>query len=507
MLAMSADPPDAPIPDVPMDGPLDVPLDVLIVGAGLSGIGAAAEIRRRFPQRSLALLESRARLGGTWDLFRYPGIRSDSDMYTLGFAAKPWRHTRAIVDGPSILNYLREMAQESGIAPLIRYGKQVVAAEWSSARALWTVTVRNAGGELEEWRAKFLQLCTGYYSYSEAHRPSFEGEADFRGRIIHPQFWPEDLDYSRQRVVVIGSGATAVTLVPALAERAAHVTLLQRSPSYIASQPGDDPLARALAPWLPAWLVYPVVRWKNILTSALFYRIARARPRLFRKWLIDLAAASLPPGFPVRKHFAPHYNPWDQRVCAAPNGDLFKEICAGRVSVVTDHIDRFVPEGIKLASGDLLPADLVVTATGLKVQPLGGLRLVVDGKPVEFGDTMVYRGAMLSGIPNMVHTFGYTNASWTLRADLIAHYLCRLLRHLDRHGFDYVLARRDPTVGERPFIDFNSGYVLRALPLLPKQGARFPWRIHQNYLRDLGVMRFSRLTDPALEFHRKGEAA
>jgi len=485
------------------DVPADV-LDVLIVGAGLSGIGAAAEIRRQFPQRSIALLESRARLGGTWDLFRYPGIRSDSDMYTLGFKAKPWRSVRSIVDGPSILRYLGEMATESGVASLIHYGKQAITAVWSSERAEWTVDVRDASGAIEHWRAKFLHLCTGYYSYTEAHRPSFAGEAEFRGRIIHPQFWPADLDYQQQRIVVIGSGATAVTLVPALAEGAAHVTLLQRSPSYIASQPGDDPFARALARVLPAWLLYPLVRWKHILTSALFYRIARARPQLFRKWLIGLAKAELPADFDVRKHFAPDYNPWDQRVCAAPDGDLFKEISAGRVSVVTDQIDRFVPEGIRLASGEILPADLVITATGLKVQPLGALTISVDGAPVNFADTMVYRGAMLSGIPNMVHTFGYTNASWTLRADLIAAYICRLLRHFDRNRYDYVVARRDPSVGEMPFIDFNSGYVLRALPMLPKQGDRFPWRIHQNYLRDLGVTRFSRLEDDALEFHRKG---
>lgn len=482
-------------------------LDVLIVGAGLSGIGAAAEIRRQFPRRTIALLEWRERLGGTWDLFRYPGIRSDSDMYTLGFKAKPWRNKRSIVDGPSILRYLREMATESGVASLIHYGKQAIAAAWSSERAEWTVEVRDASGAIELWRAKFLHLCTGYYSYTEAHRPSFAGEEDFRGRIIHPQFWPEDLDYRDQRIVVIGSGATAVTLVPSLTDRAAHVTLLQRSPSYIASQPGDDPLARKLAGVLPSSLIYPLVRWKHILASALFYRIARTRPQLFRKWLVGLAKAELPADFDVRKHFAPDYNPWDQRVCAAPDGDLFKEIRKGRVSVVTDHIDRFVPEGIKLVSGEILPADLIITATGLKVQPLGAVAISVDGAPVKFADTMVYRGAMLSGIPNMVHTFGYTNASWTLRADLIAAYICRLLRHLDRHHYDYFVARRDPSVGEMPFIDFNSGYVLRALPMLPKQGDRFPWRIHQNYLRDLGVTRFSRLEDDALQFRRKGAPA
>jgi cation diffusion facilitator CzcD-associated flavoprotein CzcO len=483
-------------------------LDVLIVGAGLSGIGAAAEIRRQFPSKTLAILETRDRLGGTWDLFRYPGIRSDSDMYTLGFRAKPWRQPRSIVDGASILGYLREMAEESGVASMIRYGKQVESADWSSERGEWLVTLRSADGATETLRTRFLHLCTGYYSYTEAHRPQFEGEADFRGRIVHPQFWPEDLDYSGQRVVVIGSGATAVTLVPSLAARAAHVTQLQRTPSYVVNQPGDDPWARKLAGKVPAALLYLLVRWKHILVSAFFYRLARKYPRQFGKRLVELAAAELPQGFDVRKHFKPSYDPWDQRVCAAPDGDLFREIREGRVSIVTDTIDRLVPEGIRLGSGGILPADLVVTATGLKVHPLGGIRFSLDGVAVDFANTMVYRGAMLSGIPNMVLTFGYTNASWTLRADLITAYVCRLLRHLDRHGYDYAVPIRDSSVGEMPFVDFNSGYVLRALDRLPKQGNRFPWRVHQTYLRDLGVTRFSRLADPALKFGRAtGRAA
>ncbi len=479
-------------------------LDVLIVGAGLSGIGAAAEIRRRFPTRKLAILESRDSLGGTWDLFRYPGIRSDSDMYTLGFRAKPWRRVRSIVDGQSILEYLREMAAESGVAPLIRYGQRVEAADWSSADGEWRVTVRDAAGGSQLLRTRFLYLCTGYYSYTEAYRPGFAGEAEFRGQIVHPQFWPQDLDYSGRRIVVIGSGATAVTLVPALAERAAHVTQLQRTPSYVVNQPGDEPWARALTGKLPPALLYWLVRWKHILVSAFYYRIARRYPRQFASRLLELAAGELPADFDVRKHFKPPYNPWDQRVCAAPDGDLFRAIRKGRVSVVTDTIERFEAEGIRLASGELLAADLVVTATGLKVQPLGAIELAIDGKPLNFADTMVYRGAMLSGVPNLVLTFGYTNASWTLRADLIAAYVCRLLRHLDRHGYDYAVPVRDSSVGEMPFIDFNSGYVLRALERLPKQGDRFPWRVHQTYLRDLGVTRFSRLTDPALRFGYAG---
>ncbi|NDB15854.1 MAG: NAD(P)/FAD-dependent oxidoreductase, partial [Gammaproteobacteria bacterium] len=349
-------------------------LDVLIVGAGLSGIGAAAELRRQFPRKRIAILESRDRLGGTWDLFRYPGVRSDSDMYTLGYKARPWRKTQSIVDGPSILAYLRETAEETGVARMIDYGKRVESADWSSDRCEWTVTVRSTDGTRTTLRTKFLHLCTGYYSYTEAYRPSFEGEADFRGQIIHPQFWPESLDYSGKRIVVIGSGATAVTLVPALAEKAAHVTQLQRSPSYVVNQPGADPWARALGKILPAALVYPLVRWKHILVSSFFYRLARKYPYQFGARLVELAAAELPKDFDVRKHFKPSYKPWDQRVCAAPDGDIFREIREGRVSVVTDTIDRFVPEGIRLTSGTVLPADVVVTATGLKVQPLGDVQ-------------------------------------------------------------------------------------------------------------------------------------
>ena len=477
-------------------------LDVLIVGAGLSGIGAAAEIRRQFPGKTIAILESRDRLGGTWDLFRYPGIRSDSDMYTLGFKAKPWRKAKSIVDGPSILNYLQEMANESGVASAIQYGKQVESADWSSTRCEWTVTVRDRKGNTHALRTRFMHLCTGYYSYTEAYRPNFEGEADFRGQIIHPQFWPENLDYTDRRIVVIGSGATAITLVPALAEKAAHVTQLQRTPSYVVNQPGEDPWARVLSKILPAAVVYPIVRWKHILLTSFFYRLARKYPRWFGQRLVELAAADLPKGYDVARHFKPDYNPWDQRVCAAPDGDLFQAISKGRVSIVTDTIERFVAEGIRLRSGETLPADIIVTATGLKVLPLGAIRLSLDGKPINLADSMVYRGAMLSSIPNLVLTFGYTNASWTLRADLIAAYVCRLLGDLDRHGYQYAVPVRDSSVGEMPFIDFNSGYVLRALEGLPKQGDRFPWRVHQTYLRDLGVTRYSRLTDPALKFGR-----
>jgi len=476
-------------------------LDVLIVGAGISGIGAAATLRKTLPHKRIAVLESRAQLGGTWDLFRYPGIRSDSDMYTLSFRDRPWRSERSIIDGPTILGYLRETAEQTGVASLIHYGIEVRAAHWSSAERCWTVLVhdREAGSD-HELRCRFLHLCAGYYSYTEGHRPQFDGEESFSGQIVHPQFWPANLDYAGRRVVVIGSGATAVTLVPAMAERAQHVVMLQRSPSYIASQPAKDPLARLLEPWMPASLAYWFVRWKCILGSVFLYALAKRKPRPFRRRVIELAAAELPPGYDVKTHFAPDYNPWDQRLCAVPDGDLFKSIRDGSVSVVTDHIERFVPEGIRLRSGQMLQADVIVTAPGLKVQPMGGIRLQVDGRNVTLSDTMVYRGAMFSGVPNMIHTFGYTNASWTLRADLIATYLCRLLRYMDRHGHAYAVAPRDPTVGEQAFIDFNSGYVLRALSQFPKQGDRFPWRIHQNYLRDLIITRYSRIADGTLKF-------
>ncbi|MBM4192234.1 MAG: NAD(P)/FAD-dependent oxidoreductase [Gammaproteobacteria bacterium] len=479
-------------------------LDVLIVGAGLSGIGAAAEFRRRFPSKKIVILESRDRLGGTWDLFRYPGIRSDSDMYTFGFKAKPWRTSKSIVDGPAILDYLREMANESGVASIIQYGKRVESVDWSSARCEWTVTVRDRAGATSSLCTRFLHLCTGYYSYTEGYRPHFEGEADFCGQIIHPQFWPESLDYTGRRIVVIGSGATAVTLVPALAEKALHVTQLQRSPSYVVNQPSVDPWARVLSKILPAAVLYPAVRWKHILLTSFFYQLARKYPRWFGQRLVELAAEDLPKGYDVARHFKPGYNPWDQRVCAAPDGDLFQAIAKGRVSVVTDTINRFVPEGVKLNSGETLAADIIVTATGLKVLPLGAIHLSLDDKAVNLDDSMVYRGAMLSGIPNLVLTFGYTNASWTLRADLIAAYVCRLIGYFDRHGYQYAVPVRDSSVGEMPFIDFSSGYVLRALEGLPKQGDRFPWRVYQTYLRDLGVTRYRRISDPVLRFGRAG---
>ena len=493
----------------------EAPLDLLVVGAGLAGIGAAAEYLKNFPCQRIAVLESRASIGGTWDLFRYPGVRSDTDMFTLGYRIRPWRGLRSMMDGPSIRRYVRETADEFGVLPHIRFNRRVTDLSWDSTTALWTVTVQETRpgdessaptGVTETLRARFIHLCTGYYSYAEGYRPAFPGEADFAGRFVHPQFWPQDLDYTGKRVVVIGSGATAVTLVPAMAERAAHVTQLQRSPTYVVTQPAEDPVARFLSPWLPDAVVFPLVRWKCILGGVFTFALSRAMPKRIGARLVQMAADELPKGYEVRKHFKPAYAPWDQRICAVPDGDLFKAISGGKVDVVTDHIERFVPEGIRLKSGATLPADIVVTATGLKVVPLGGARVTVDGRAVALKDTMVYRGAMLSGVPNLVLTIGYTNASWTLRADLITQYVMRLVRRLRERGSDYVVAERDPAVGEMPLLDFSSGYVQRAMDVLPKQGDRFPWRVHQNYLRDLMVTRYSRLEDPALHFRRRATA-
>ena len=475
--------------------------DVLIVGAGLSGIGSAALLRRRLPGKRVAIVEARAALGGTWDLFRYPGVRSDSDMYTLGFKARPWRSTQSIVDGLSIRRYLQESAEEAGLLPLMQFNTEVQSADWKSGEACWNVTLKDReSGATRLQRARFMHLCNGYYRYSEAWRPTWEGEGAFRGRIVHPQFWPEGLDYRGKQVLVIGSGATAVTLVPALAEQAAQVTMLQRSPSYIVSRPARDPLAQWLTRWLPARLTYPLVRWKNILLTIFLYSMARKRPAQVRERIVGMAAEQLPPGFDVATHFTPRYNPWDQRVCLVPDGDLFKAIRGGRVAVATDTIARFTPGGVLLQSGRELAADIVVAATGLHLNVPASIAVSVDGAPMAWHERMIYKGAMFTGVPNLVQTFGYTNASWTLRADLIALFLCRLLAHMQRHGHTVAQVLRDPTVGERPLLDFTSGYVQRSVALLPRQGDRGPWRLHQNYVRDLFAARFSVIDDGVVRF-------
>ena len=474
-------------------------MDVLIVGAGLSGIGAAHRLQRHCPKHRYAIVEAREAIGGTWDLFRYPGVRSDSDMYTLGYDFKPWVQAKAIADGPSILNYIRETADEAGISRHIRFGHKVRSAAWSSKTACWTVTVEHAGS-LQQLRTRFLYLCSGYYSYAAGHRPEFAGEAEYTGTLVEPQFWPEALDYAGKRVVVIGSGATAVTLVPAMAKTAAHVTMLQRSPTYVVTRPSQDRIAQALRRCLPDSWAYALTRWKNVLEGSFFYRLARSRPELVKKRIVGMVAAQLGSPEAAAAHFTPRYKPWDQRVCVVPDGDLFRALRDRRASVVTDTIQRFTPTGIRLASGQELQADIVVAATGLKLNAMGDIAITIDGKAFKVADAMAYKGMMLSDVPNLAMTFGYTNASWTLKADLTAAYVCRLLRHMERHGHAIVVPRRQPDVQPQAFLNFSSGYVQRGAGMLPQQGSRQPWQVHQSYLADLLSIRWDRIADGVLHF-------
>jgi cation diffusion facilitator CzcD-associated flavoprotein CzcO len=477
-------------------------LDVLIVGAGISGIDAAYHLRKRRPSKSFLILEARNAIGGTWDLFRYPGIRSDSDMYTLGFPFQPWTGEKAIADGPDIKAYVEETARAFGIDRKIRFRHRAVRACWSSAEARWTVEA-DADGEARLFTCSFLFLGSGYYDYDEGYRPSWPGEESYRGRFIHPQFWPEDLDYRDKRIVVIGSGATAVTLVPALAEQAAHVTMLQRSPSFVVPRPSMDPLTRWLRRWLPRKSAARTIRRKNILLGIMFFNRARKKPDKVRQLLLKMVRQALKPGYDVERDFSPRYNPWDQRVCLAPDGDLFKAMNAGKVSVVTDGIAAFTETGIALASGGKLEADIVVTATGLVVRLLGGIEILVDGARVNLADRFSYKGMMLNDVPNLILSFGYTNASWTLKCDLTARWLCRLIRHMDRRGLAVCVPRLGGAAPERqPMLDFSSGYVARAAGKMPAQGPKAPWRVHQNYLKDFATLGLSPIADEVMEFRK-----
>jgi len=477
--------------------------DVLIVGAGLSGIGAAWHLQKECQQKRYAILEGREASGGTWDLFRYPGVRSDSDMYTLGYRFRPWTNAKAIADGPSILKYIREVASDHGIDARIRYQHRVVAASWSTADARWTVEVEcGCQRERRTLSCNFLWMCSGYYDYAAGYLPDFPGMDLFKGRTVHPQKWTDDIDYSGKRVVVIGSGATAVTLVPAMADTgAAHVTMLQRSPTYMAMRPSRDPFATKMRQRLPLKLAYAVTRWRNVLYGMYVYQMCKRQPEKVKRLLLGGVRKALGPDYDVATHFTPRYNPWDQRLCLVPDADFFRAIRQGKVSVVTDHIETFTETGLRLKSGAELAADLVVTATGLALIPLGGVKLTVDGRAVEPSQTFIYKGMMYSDVPNLASVFGYTNASWTLKADLVCEYVCRLLNLMDRKGYRYCMPHNsDPALEAEPWVDFSSGYIQRALKHQPKQGSKRPWKLYQNYVLDLTSLRFGALRDQSMTF-------
>lgn len=495
-------------------------VDVLIVGAGISGIAAAYYLGKRCPRLSWTIVEGRAAIGGTWDLFRYPGVRSDSDMYTLGYRFRPWRGEKTIADGSAILQYLKDTAREFGIDREIRFHHRVRRVSWSSPAAEWTVDIERASpSEPLQIRCNFLFMCTGYYRYDRGYTPEWLGMRDFAGDIVHPQDWGarrhspshspshspdrDNLDYAGKRVIVIGSGATAVTIVPALARKAKHVTMLQRSPSYVVSMPARDDQVNRLRGRLPAALLSWLARWKMILFTLYYYRKARLHPGDTRELVLNGIRQQLGADYDLERHFNPAYNPWDQRLCVAPDADLFQAIHAGAVSMVTDQIERFIENGVQLRSGEILPADIVVTATGMTMRIMDGVEIIVDGRSVQLGDTLSYKGIMYSNIPNLASSFGYANASWTLKAELICEYVCRLLNYMARREYRQCTPRLDAFDAETdPFINFSSGYVKRALADLPKQGKRHPWKVYQNYLKDLLMMRFGKLNDGVMEFRR-----
>ena len=483
--------------------------DVVIVGAGLSGIGTAVHLQRECPGKTYALLESRAAIGGTWDLYRYPGIRSDSDMHTLGYDFKPWKAEKAIADGPSILKYVNEAADEFDVRSHILFNRRLEGARWSSEKALWELTVEHSDGDLTETETitcNMMLMCTGYYSYDAPYQPHFEGQEDFEGPLFHPQMWPEDLHYEEKRIAVIGSGATAMTIVPSIARKAAQVTMIQRSPTYVVSRPAKDVIANALRKVLPESAAYSLTRAKNVFLQGRVYQKTRTAPEAVKDFLLKDVRKNLGPDYDVQKHFTPSYNPWDQRLCLIPDGDLYKSINQGKTTVVTDQIDRITKGGVRMASGEEIDADIIVVATGLNLKLLGGVQFEVDGKPVHFPDTWSYKGMMYSDIPNLIQTFGYINASWTLRADLTARYACRLINRMDELGVQQCMPRvRDEDQGmtERPWIDdFPAGYMKRGMHLFPKQSDREPWLNTQNYAYDKKMIRNAPLEDGSLLFGR-----
>ena len=476
--------------------------NVIVVGAGISGIGAGYYLQKKCPNKSFVILEGRDNIGGTWDLFRYPGIRSDSDMNTMGFRFKPWMGVKSIADGPSILSYLHETVKENDLNKKIHFNQWVNEASWSSRDSQWTVQVENKKTqELQDFTCDFLFLCGGYYNYEEGYTPHFAGRENFLGQIIHPQKWPKNLDYKNKKVVVIGSGATAVTIIPTMAEKAAHVTMLQRSPTYFLSAPDEDPVGNFLRKFISSKLTYKLVRWKNIRFQWWFFQKCRKFPKKVKEFLIKQVREELGPNYDIETHFTPKYNPWEQRLCLVPNGDLFNAINAGKASVITDHIDRFTKKGIKLKSGGEVEADLIVTATGLNLEVCNGIKLEVDNNEVDISKTMTYKGMMFSDVPNLVATFGYTNASWTLRADLTSEYVCRLLNFMDKKGYANCCPRTAEHVEpEGDWLDFTSGYVKRSMHKFPKQGSRDPWRNTQNFPKDVLAIRWGNIDNKELKF-------
>jgi monooxygenase len=483
----------------------DEHFDVLIVGAGLSGIGAGYHLQAECPGKSYVILEGRDCIGGTWDLFRYPGIRSDSDMFTLGYSFKPWTEPKAIADGPQILNYVRETATESGIDKKVRFRHRVKRASWSSPDARWTVeaerTVGEGAAETVRFTCNFLFMCSGYYNYESGYSPEFPGAKDFAGRIVHPQKWTDDVDYAGKRVVVIGSGATAVTLVPEMAKKAAHVTMLQRSPTYVVARPAQDRVANKLRARLPAKLAYELIRWRNVMWGMYFFQLSRRKPERVKQLILGGVRMALGPDYDVATHFTPRYNPWDQRLCLVPDGDLFRSIREKRASVVTNQIDTFTEKGIRLKDGSELEADIIVTATGLNLQVLGGLEVSVDGRTVDFARALNYKGMMYSDVPNLASAFGYTNASWTLKCDLTCEYVCRLINYMDRRGYKQCMPHNvDPSITELPSLNFSSGYVQRSIAKMPKQGSKRPWRLYQNYALDIVTLRYGKIDDGVMQY-------
>ncbi|CAA0287729.1 FAD-containing monooxygenase EthA [Alteromonas marina] len=476
-------------------------LDVLIVGAGISGIGCAYHIQKKCPDLSYTIIEARGDLGGTWDLFKYPGIRSDSDLFTFGYEFKPWKEQKAIADGRSIKAYVEETAAENGIKERIRFLTRVVDIDWQSDKNYWRVTLKSEeSGQHEHIAARWIFNASGYYRYDKGYAPHFKGRSQFNGQIVHPQHWPEDLDYENKRVVVIGSGATAVTLVPALAKSASHVTMLQRTPSYVLPVPVDDPIAKHLRAWFSEDTAFKAARWFNIAKQRWVYAFSQRFPHRARKIIRSLNAKMLPEGYPVDIHFNPPYNPWEQRLCAVPGGDLFESISKGKASVATDTIETFTETGIKLDSGQHIEADIIVTATGLNLLPLGGIVPKIDGEAVSLPECVTYKGMLLSGVPNFAIAVGYTASSWTLKIGLLCEHFTRLLNHMEEHGFTQCTPVADPNMETQPLLNFGAGYIQRSLEQLPRQGMQFPWSMSFNYAQDVKIFRKGRVDDPALKF-------